>query len=116
MRDFLKALKTKIEGRDPNGKEAEDRFLTNFREEFGEKKSSLWDTFQIKHAVAACLLIVATFTFYNTREAELSSASMASLQVLENEAMLAHMDILEELEEFEDLTDEDWEVLLGDAN
>lgn len=116
MKNFLKTLKNKVEGRDPFGKASEDKFLANFREEFGEKKASIWDTFQIKHAVAACLLIVATVTFYNTRDAELGPSSMAAIQLLENEVMLANMEIFEELEEFEDLSDEDWEVLLGDAN
>lgn len=118
MKKFLKTLKTKIEERDVNGKAVEDKFLSNFREEFAEKSSgsSIWDSFQLKHALAASVLLVATVTFYNTRDAAPGPSSMAALQVLENEAMLANMEILEELEEFEDLTDEDWEVLLGDAN
>ena len=116
MKKFLSSLKEKIEQRDEFGKASEDRFLNNFREEFSPKKEPLFGTFGLRHGVAACVLVVATFSFYKTRDIEISPSSMAAIQLIENEALLSNMDILEELEEFEDLSDEDWDVLLGDAS
>lgn len=114
MKSFLKILKGKLEEKEDFGSESEKKFLSNFKEEFGAK-NRLWDTFQIKHMLAACVLVVALVGVYKFQGQELGEDALASLQIVENENMLANMDLMEELEEFEDLTDEDWEVLIGDA-
>lgn len=116
MKKFLNSLKNKIEQKDEFGKSSEEKFLKNFRDEFSPKKESLFNSFGLRHGIAACVLIVATFSFYKTREVEISPSNIAAVQLLENEALLSNMDILEELEEFEELSDEDWDVLLGDAS
>lgn len=121
MKDFLKILKSKLESNDSFGKEAEEKFLSNFKQEFGETESgeSIWSVFTFQHAVAACLLIVSTIALYTLQSPDVGNSGLAALQIMENEAVLANLEVLEELEEleeFEDLTDEDWEVLLGDAS
>ncbi len=115
MKSFLKLLKEKLESKDEFGSDAEQRFLSHFKEEFKEP-NSLWNTFQIKHMLAACVLVVAFVGVYQFQGQELGSDALASLEIVENEAMLANMELMEELEEFENLTDEDWEVLIGDAS
>jgi hypothetical protein len=114
MKTFLKILKGKLEAKDQFGKDSEQRFLSNFKEEFAAK-NRLWDTFKIKHILAACILVVAFVGVYKFQGQELGADALASLQIVENENMLANIELMENLEEFENLTDEDWEVLLGDA-
>jgi hypothetical protein len=114
MNSFLKILKGKLEEKDEFGLKSEQKFLSNFKEEFGAT-NRLWDTFQVKHMLAACVLLVAFVGVYKFQGQELSEDAFASLQIVENQNMLANMELMEELEEFEDLSDEDWEVLLGDA-
>lgn len=116
MKSFLKSLKTFFESKTELDKGIEDRFLTNFKKEFAQDRETIWSSLKVRSAVAASLLFVATLGYMNSYEEDLSPQSMTSLQILENEAMLVNMDVLEELEEFEELTEEDWEVLVGEIN
>jgi hypothetical protein len=115
VKSFLNILKEKLESKDEFGKSSEQRFLGNFKEEFGDK-NSLFNTFQVKHMLAACVLVLAIVGVYQFQGQELGSDALASLEIVENETMLSNMELMEELEEFEDLTDEDWEVLIGEAS
>lgn len=114
MKSFLKNLKEKLTDKDEFGSKSEKKFMANFKEEFGQQ-NGLFDSFQIKHMLAASVLVVALVSLYQFQGQELGEDALASLQIVENEVMLSNMELMEELEEFEDLTDEDWEVLLGDA-
>ncbi len=115
MKSFLNILKEKLVSKDEFGKKSEQEFLSNFKEEFGDK-NSLFNTFQVKHMLAAMVLVVAIVGVYQFQDQELGSDAFASLEIVENETMLANMELMEDLEQFEDLTDEDWEVLIGDAS
>jgi hypothetical protein len=115
MKSFLKDLKEKLVENDEFGAKSEEQFLANFKEEFGAK-NSLWDSFQIKHMLAACVLVVALVSVYSFQDQKVGEDALASLQIAEDEVMLSNLELMEELEQFEDLSDEDWEILIGDAS
>lgn len=122
MKSFLKSLKSKIERNGDLDPSVEDRFIDNFRKEFPSEKKTIWSNINVRRAAAACVLLAVTYSYMNTKALKVDETSIVSVDIIEDEEMLANIEMfeelegLEELEGFEDITDEEWEILVGDAN
>jgi hypothetical protein len=109
-KDFYKLLRDKLDLGENRG--AEDRFLQNFRDEFGETEEKSFGLWAGISSVAAMMVI--SFLIYRGSYFGLQDDKIMVAAIVQHEALLTNIDMFNELEDI-DLTDEDWEILLEET-
>jgi hypothetical protein len=116
---FFKVLKKKLSRN--VSPDFDNKFWKNFEEEFPNKKMGLKELLNIKivfPSMAAVLIIsglVVNYQMQNEREFKLENSPLVSMAPILGEVNPEDLELLSEMESIE-LSEEEWEILLGDAS